>query len=163
MYIASEFILLGSHHRWGLLAAGAGLALLAFGISLWLSLGPGYDNPRPKWFAWAIGGVALSYIVVAAVAGAALGPVWAAGALGAGVIPMTAVSLLLAATRAKTAMTDAGLRDVSGGPEDTTPGMGLDEQSPLGDTSEHSPAILDPGSGESPQGDNRRSRRLPVR
>ena len=144
MYIASEMILLGSHHRWGLLVAGGALALGAFGLSLWLSVGGGQDHPRPRWFLWPIIGVALWYMAAAAVAWT-VGPEFAAAALAAGVIPMTAVSLLLATARAKTVRTAAGLSDASGGPEDPYPGIGLDDATPLGDTAEHSDVQEDPG------------------
>jgi hypothetical protein len=156
MYVASELILLGSHGRWGLLAAGGALALIAFISSLRLALG-GDDKPRPRWFYWAIGGVALCY-VPAAVAASALGVNWAAGALAAAVIPMTAVSLTLAVTRAKTGSTEAGLRDISGDRDDPAPGIGMDDQTRLGDTSEHSDAVGDPDSGESPPTHSRESR-----
>ena len=146
MYVASELILLGSHRRWSLLAAGGALMLIAFAMSLRLSLGKQQRGPRPRWFFWAIGGVALCYAVTAAVAGAALGPTWALGALAAGVIPMTAVSLLLATVRSKTVNTDSGMRDRSGDAADPAPGIGMDDDTPLGDTSEHSDAIYDPDS-----------------
>ncbi|HEY2319235.1 MAG TPA: hypothetical protein VGH67_13110 [Solirubrobacteraceae bacterium] len=140
VYIASELILLGSHHRWGLLAAGGALALFAFLTSLWLTLRRG-DGPRPRWFLWALGGVALCY-VPPAVAASQLGVQWAAGALAAAVIPMTAVSLMLATIRSKTRMSDDGhYRDVSGDGNDPAPGIGLDDETPLGDTDQHSDVI----------------------
>jgi hypothetical protein len=148
MYVASELILLGSHRRWSLLAAGGALMLIAFAMSLRLSLGEPQRGPRPRWFFWAIGGVAPCYAVTAAVAGAELGPTWALGALAAGVIPMTAVSLLLATVRSKTANTDSGMRDRSGDAADPVPGIGIDDDTPLGDTSEDADAIYDPNSAE---------------
>ena len=144
VYVASEAILLGSHHRWVLLAIGGALMLTAFGLSLRLSLGGHQENPRPRWFYWAVGGVALAYAVVATVAGLELGAVWALGALAAGIIPLTAVSLFLATVRSKTAATDSGLRDTSGDADDDSPGIGLDDQTPLGDTPEHSDALEEP-------------------
>jgi hypothetical protein len=149
--VASELILLGSHRRWYLLGAGAALMLLAFGVSLYLSLRGNNERPRPRWFFWAIGGVAMCYLVVAGTAWVVLGPTWALAAFAAGIIPMTAVSLLLATVRAKTAGTSSGLRDVSGDASDPLPGMGLDDQSPFGETSEHSDALYDPESAESLQ------------
>lgn len=140
VYIASELILLGSHHRWGLLAAGGALALLAFLASLWLAVHRD-DTPRPRWFLWAIAGVALCY-VPPAVAASALGVQWAAGALAAAVIPMTAVSLTLAIIRSKTRATEDGhYRDISGDSDDPAPGIGLDDETPLGDTNQHSDVI----------------------
>jgi hypothetical protein len=61
---------------------------------------------------------------------------------------MTAVSLLLATVRSKTVSTDSGLRDRSGDAADPEPGIGIDDDTPLGDTSEHSDAIDDPESAE---------------
>lgn len=141
VYVASELILLGSHHRWYMLAAGGALMLIAFGLSVRLSLGGKQHNPRPRWFYWVIAGVALCYIVVAAVAGAALGPIWALGSLAAGIIPLTAVSLWLATVRSKTVSTPSGLRDASGDAADPIPGIGLDDATPMGDTSEHSDVV----------------------
>jgi hypothetical protein len=140
VYVASELILLGSHHRWGMLAAGGALALIAFLSGVWLALRRDDRHPRTRWFYWAIGGVALCY-VPAAIAASQLGVEWAAGALAAAIIPMTAVTLLLAVVRGHTTATDAGLTDISDDRDDPAPGIGLDDQTPLGDTSEHSDAI----------------------
>jgi hypothetical protein len=149
VYVASEFILLGGDGRPVLLAVGGALALIAFITSLWLALGKS-DHPRPRWFFWAIGGVALCY-VPSAVAASALGVKFAAAALAAAVIPMTAVSLLLAIVRGKTAPAEGGLRHTSGDRDDPAPGIGLDDTTPLGDTSEHSDAWDDPDSVEIPR------------
>jgi peptidoglycan/LPS O-acetylase OafA/YrhL len=140
VYIASELILLGSHHRWPLLAAGGAMMLIAFGLSVRLSLGNRREHPVPSWFYWAVAGVAFCYIVAATAAGLSLGPTWALGALAAGIIPMVAMSLLLATVRSKTVATDSDWRDVSGDSKDPAPGIGLDDKTPLGDTSEHSTA-----------------------
>jgi hypothetical protein len=148
VYIASELILLGSHHRWSLLAAGGALALIAFLSSLWLAL-HGDDSPRPRWFFWAIGGVALCYVPPAVAAGS-LGVTWAVGALAAAIIPMTAVSLTLAVIRAKTRVTPEGVRDVSGDAGDPAPGIGMDDETPLGDTDQHSDVVERHEAGESP-------------
>lgn len=144
VYVASELILLGSHHRWGLLAAGGALALIALLSSLWLALRED-GHPRPRWFYWVIGGVALCY-VPSAVAASTLGVEWAAGALAAAIIPMTAVSLLLAIVRGKTGVTETGLQDMSGDADDTAPGIGMDDETPLGDTNQHSEDILGEGA-----------------
>jgi hypothetical protein len=102
------------------------------------------------WFYWAIAGVLLCYATSAAAA-ATLGLIWAA---------MTAVSLLLATTRGQTAGTESGPRDTSGDHEDAFPGIGMDRETPLGDTSEHSDALDDANSAESPPRDSRRARRI---
>jgi hypothetical protein len=138
VYIASELILLGSHHRWFLLVTGGVLMLIAFGLSLHLTLRHRREHPVPRWGYWAIGGVAACYIVAATAAWLSLGPTWALGALAAGIIPMTAVSLVLATVRTKTLASDSGRRDASGATDDPIPGIGLDDETPLGDTAEHS-------------------------
>jgi hypothetical protein len=143
VYVASELILLGSHGRWALLVAGGALALLAFLSALRLALRRHDRHPRAQWFYWAVGGVALCY-VPSAIAASALGVEWAAGALAAAIIPMTAVSLLLAVVRQHTDVTENGLRDIAGDRDDPTPGIGMDDVTPLGDTSEHSDAIDEP-------------------
>jgi hypothetical protein len=139
VYVASELILLGSHRRWELLVPGIALALIAFGMALrWALRRDG--RPRPRWFVWAVGGVAAYYLASAAAA-ALVGPGYVVAALLAGVIPMTAAALLLATVRAKTAEEDGRLRDVSGERDDAFPGIGLDDATPLGDTSEHAEDI----------------------
>jgi hypothetical protein len=143
VYVASELILLGSHRRWAMLTAGLALAVLALASALWLALRRDSTHPLPGWFYLAIAGVAACYAVTAIAAGH-LGLGWAIGALAAGTIPMTAVALLLASLRRKTVRTEAGARDASGDRDDPLPGIGLDEASPLGDTSEHSDAWGDP-------------------
>ena len=103
VYVASELILLGSHRRWSLLAVGGALMLIAFAMSLWLSLGK--------------------------------------GPLAAGVIPVTAVSLTLATVRSKTVSTPWGLSDCSGDMADPAPGIGIESETPVGDTTEHSDTV----------------------
>jgi hypothetical protein len=159
VYIASELILLGSHHRWPLLVAGIALVLAALASALWLALRSDLKHARPRWFYFAIGGVALCYAVPAVVA-SRLGTTWAIGVIAAGAIPMTAVSLLLGTIRTKTVPTQSGLRDNSGDHEDSSPGIGMDDETPLGDTSEHSDALDDPDSAESPSHASRQSRPL---
>jgi hypothetical protein len=142
--LASELILMGSDGRWGMLVAGGVLALVAFGVSLRLALGDASDRPRPPWLGWAVAGVAGFYVLIAAAAASA-GPEYAAVGLMAGVIPMTAVSLMVAALRSKTVASDEGRPQDAAAADhrDPFPGMGVDEGSPLGDTSQHSAAIED--------------------
>jgi hypothetical protein len=143
IYVASELILMGSDGRWGMLLAGAALALIAFGLSLRLALGGSTDRPRPRWLALAVGGVAGFYVLVAAAAATA-GPEYAVAGLMAGVIPMTAVSLMVAALRSKTVESDEGLEDTAAADhEDPFPGMGIDDAAPLGDTSQHADLVED--------------------
>ncbi|MEA2395538.1 MAG: hypothetical protein QOJ82_3429 [Solirubrobacteraceae bacterium] len=127
LYVASLLILMGGTSTWTVLAVGATLSLAACATALHLALRRRPDRPRPGWFAWAIGGVALFYVVCAAVATATMGVVYGVAALMAGVIPMTAVALLLATARAKTATTEEGVRDASvEDHRDPFPGIGID-------------------------------------
>jgi hypothetical protein len=143
MYIGSELILLGSTGRPGMLIAGGALALTAFALSVYLALRRSPDHPRPPMFLWALGGVALFYVVAAAAA-SLIDPEYALPALAAGIIPMTAVSLLLATLRSKTVLADGHLQDLSAADnEDPFPGIGMDDLTPLGDTPEHSEALND--------------------
>jgi hypothetical protein len=140
VYLGSELILLGSHRRWGMLAAGMALALIAFAGSLWMALGRGAKGPRPEWFWAAVGGVALWY-VLAAIAAATAGVQYGVAAIAAGIIPMTGLSLWLAVVRQKTVVEGGHLHDRSAAAsDDPHPGIGLDDETPLGDTPEHSDA-----------------------
>jgi hypothetical protein len=141
VYVASEFILIGSDGDAGMLIAGAALALIAFGLSLYLALGRqdrDQPRPRPALAVWAVVGVGILYVLMA-IAAATAGVEYGAAALAAGVIPMTAVSLTIAVTRQKTVATEHGMRDLSSDDaQDPHPGIGMDDQTPLGDTPEHS-------------------------
>jgi hypothetical protein len=151
VYLGSELILLGSHRRWGMLAAGMALALIAFAASLWMAVGRGAKGPRPGWFWAAIGGVALWY-VLAAIAAATAGVQYAAAAVAAGIVPMTAVSLWLAVVRQKTVVEGGRLRDRSAAAgDDPHPGIGLDDETPLGDTPEHSDAYEQETQARAPE------------
>jgi hypothetical protein len=142
VYIASLLILMGGRGKWTVLAVGGAIALLACVTAVHLAVRRRPDHPRPGWFGWAIGGVALFYVICAAVATATMGVVFGVAALMAGVIPMTAVALLLATTRAKTVQApDGGARDASvDDHEDPFPGIGMDDETALGDTPEHAGA-----------------------
>jgi hypothetical protein len=55
--------------------------------------------------------------------------------------PLTAVALLVATTRSKTVGADDARREAAADAEDDPfPGMGMDDHTPLGDTSQHSDA-----------------------
>jgi hypothetical protein len=142
VYVASLLILMGGRGKWTVLAVGGTLALAACATAIHLALRRRPGRPRPRWFVWAIGGVALFYVVCAAMATATMGVVFGVAALAAGAIPMTAVALLLATTRAKTVTGPRGEpRDVSAADErDPFPGIGLDDRTALGDTPEHAGA-----------------------
>jgi hypothetical protein len=131
VYVASELILIGSDRRWGMMVAGGLLALLAFGLSAYLALRD-WGGPRPAWFAWAVGGLAAFYVLVAGFASLA-GTDYTLAALMAGVIPLTALSLVLAIARTKTEASGGRLRDVSASDhEDPFPGVGLDDEGAFG-------------------------------
>jgi hypothetical protein len=140
IYVGSEFILIGSSGDAGLLIAGGALALLAFALSLYFATRAD-DRPRPPLLLWAIAGVGLFYVLTA-IAAATAGVSYAAAALAAGIIPMAAVSIVVAMVRDKTVADEGGrLRDRSAeDSEDPAPGIGVDDETPLGDTPEHSKA-----------------------
>jgi heme A synthase len=95
---------------------------------------------RPRSVKAAMFGVCGFYLLTA-VAGAAAGPEYSVAALLAGVIPLSALALLTAKILDKTAVADGHLHDASTDDgRDTTPGIGLDDETPLGDTPEHSDA-----------------------
>jgi hypothetical protein len=122
------------------LALGVTLLMVALGIGLWLALAGHRDRPRPRGYGWWLVGVAAWYLV-AAIAGATLSWWYAVAALLAGAIPLTATAVWLATARSKTVGTDERPADVS--PEahdDPFPGIGMDSETPLGDTPEHSDA-----------------------
>jgi peptidoglycan/LPS O-acetylase OafA/YrhL len=119
--------------------AGAGLAILGFALALWLAFGR-RDRPRPAGLAWLLPAAAVFYVVCAVVAATA-GPAYAVAALAAGVIPATAAALLIATARTKTAGDDEHPRDLASSATDAPlPGIGIDSETPLGDTPEHSDA-----------------------
>jgi lysylphosphatidylglycerol synthetase-like protein (DUF2156 family) len=124
--IASLLILMGGRGRWDLLAAGMALALIVAIVAVYLAIGRRPARPRPRWFSWALGGVAAFYVVCAVVASLA-DPLYAIAALAAGLIPLTAVALLLATLRSKTVEQDGTIKDTSvDDHEDPRPGIGLD-------------------------------------
>ena len=120
----------------GALIGGALLILIGFALALYLALSK-HTGPRPRSAVFAVAGCAAIYIVLAAAASVA-GSEYSLAALAAGVIPLTAVSLIVATVRLKTAHGDAD--------DDPVPGLSLDDETPLGDTSEHSDALDAHGS-----------------
>jgi hypothetical protein len=139
VFVASELILNGGHPTWhpGELVAGLVLASIAFGLALWLAAGPWRGHPKPRGLYWLIGFTTLCYGLAAVAAGVFAGAAFAVAALAAAIIPLTAVALWIATARAKTVEKDGRLRDVSADDhEDPFPGVGLDQEVPLGDTPE---------------------------
>jgi hypothetical protein len=93
---------------------------------------------------WAIAGMVVFYVLVGLAASAA-GIEYGLVGVAAGVIPLSAVALLLATMRSRTAESDGRLRDDSGDPDhDPFPGLGMDDQTPLGDTPDHSDSFDEP-------------------
>jgi peptidoglycan/LPS O-acetylase OafA/YrhL len=119
-----------------------GLALIfgAFGLAMYMAFGRWGHRPRPTGVVWLIPAAAVFYVLCA---GAAVisGGEYVVAAVLAGFIPMTAATLLVATARAKTVGDDEHLRDVTGeANDDPFPGIGADDETPLGDTPEHSDA-----------------------
>jgi hypothetical protein len=135
VYVGSIFVLMGSQ-RFSLLVVGLGIIALAFGIALHLASRrePGRPPPAPLWAI--LGGIALFYLVAAAVA-APLGAAYAIAALLASLIPMTAVTLAFATARNRTHASGGRLHDPTAEEEDDPlPAVGMDDATPLGDTPE---------------------------
>jgi hypothetical protein len=131
VYPGSLFILMGSSgdsSRPGLTAIGIALVVIAFAAALVLAYRRWHTDPR---FLWAMGGVIGFYVVCAIPAAVWLGPAYATATLLAGTIPGTAAAIVLA-----TARTDPG--------EGALPTLDVDDETPLGDTPEHSDAEGDP-------------------
>jgi hypothetical protein len=114
---------------------GVLIALAGFGLSLYLAYGRSRGRPAARGVSWLVPATAVFFAAVAAAA-ALSGGKYVIAALGAALIPLTAVALIIATTRSKTVGADAAA-------EDPYPGIGIDEGTPLGDTSEHSDADAD--------------------
>jgi hypothetical protein len=156
VYIGSELIVMGGRGRWELLVPGLVLCAGAFCTGLYHATRPEPGNPRPDWFWWAIGGLIALYLLQA-IAAATVDADWFVPAFLAATIPGSALVFMLATIRQKTVQDGGRLRDASA--EDHTdpfPGIGIDDDSPLGDTSEHSDVIDDPAF--TPEGYRRRRR-----
>lgn len=121
------------------LIPGIVLVVGAAGASLWLALGHRRDRP-PTGTAWLVAGTVVFYLLCAGAAMAA-GGAYAIAAMAAGLIPLTAAALLSAASRVKTVSRGDHRDDASAAAsDDPFPGIGGDDATPLGDTSEHSDA-----------------------
>jgi hypothetical protein len=136
MYVASLLILMGGtgDGRPPFLIVGGGVALIVCGTSVYLATRGAADRPSHRGFDWALAGVALFYVAVA-IAASAAGPEYALAGIAAGIIPLTATALLVATARSKTTKHGGRLRDASADASaDPFPGIGIDEDTELGET-----------------------------
>jgi hypothetical protein len=140
MSLSSLLILMGlSQWEWDALGLGIAGAVGVFAIALYLATRAWDDKPKPRWFGLAIGGVAAFYAICAAAAAVA-DPTYAVIALLAGLIPASALLLLIATMRAMTEGDEEHRVDRTGEAIEQPPGIGMDDETPLGDTPEHSDA-----------------------
>jgi hypothetical protein len=142
VYVGSVFVLMGSQ-REDMLVVGACLIVLAWGLAVWLALRPEPGRPRPRIVDWTLGGIAAFYVITA-IAAAPLGPDYVVACLAAGLVPMTAVAIVMATARRKTEVGPDGLRDASEEDMSPLPGVGFDDDAPLGDTPDHGAEDEDP-------------------
>ncbi|MDX6731317.1 MAG: hypothetical protein QOC54_1265 [Baekduia sp.] len=138
VFVGSLLILNGSHPTWRPweLVVGIALPVIACGLAIYLATGPEAGKPRVRGSYWFLTGTFAFYAVAALAALFALGIDEAIAVLLAGLIPMTAVALWLAHVRQKTRTTpDGALVDTAADDHtDPVPGLGADDQRPLGDT-----------------------------
>jgi hypothetical protein len=136
--IGSLAVLRGASGEWrpGLVIGGLVLMIGVLVTGVRWALRRSDGRPLHPAFYWAIGGTAAFY-VLAAIAALAAGPAYAVAALAASIIPLAAVALIIATTRDKTTVEDGRLVDASAGAEDDPfPGIGLDQDTPAGESSE---------------------------
>ena len=135
VYIGSLLVLMGSQ-RADLGVVGIALVLIAFGGATYLAVRPSPGNPPPRGFAALMAGLGAFYLISAAAA-AVLGPEYALAALLAGTVPATAAALTYATARRKTRLREDGhLEDLSVEGDSPFPGVGMDDETPLGDSPE---------------------------
>jgi hypothetical protein len=139
VFVASILILNGAHGRrdTGEVIAGIALALLAFAVASYLAVGPFPGRRSPSVAGYAlIGGVVLFYLVTAIVAWISVGLGAAVATLLAALIPGTAAAAWLATTRTKTPRREVTRDPAADDRDDPFPGLGMDDERPLGDTPE---------------------------
>jgi hypothetical protein len=147
VYVGSLLVLMGSQ-RWDLMIAGIALISSAFLLSVHLAQRPGRGQVRSPTYRWAMIGLATFYGGLAIVALVLLGSAYALAVLLGGLIPATAVSLLFATVHRRTVASERSLEDRSADDDDDPlPGVGMDDDTPLGDTSELSEVQEDPMVG----------------
>jgi hypothetical protein len=131
IYVASLFVLMGAQ-RAQLGVVGMSILLIGFGVAIYLAIRPARGMAPPKGFAPLMGGLGAFYLVAAAAA-ARLGPEYALAALLAGTVPTTAATLTYATARRKTRQREDGrLEDLSVEDDSPLPGVGIDDETPLG-------------------------------
>jgi hypothetical protein len=144
VYFASLMILMGGSGKPGQLVAGAILAVLGLGIALYLAL-RGWPRGRPPTIVWALLGGVVAFYVLSAIAAATLDWEYVVAALAAGVIPLTAASLIVATARVKTVEEGGRLRDKTAADhEDPFPGIGVEDERELGESTQYSDATATP-------------------
>jgi hypothetical protein len=119
-----------------------GIVLILTGAlgAVWMAFGRWSERPQVGGVAWLVPATVAFYIACA-IAGLAAGHKYAIAAIVAGLIPFTAVTLLTATVRSKTVAGDGARRETTAASSsDPAPGIGADDETPLGDTAEHSDA-----------------------
>jgi hypothetical protein len=149
--VASLLLLMaGSSDKPVLFWTGLALALIGFAAALYLAFAPWPGHPLPRGMVWTMGAGVAFYAIIAA-AGAIIDADLGVAALLAGIVPLTALGLILATIRAKTFETEDGVVDAAReDSDDPRPGIGLDRETPLGDTPEL-PDDLEPGPHDKPR------------
>jgi hypothetical protein len=132
--LASLLILVGIGGKWNPegFIPGLAIVLIGCGFSLYLAYGRRGDRPPPRGVAWLVP-LTAGFYAAAGAAAAFAGGAYVLAAAAAALIPLTASALIDATARRKGPAAD-------GDHEDPFPGIGPDEDTPLGDTSEHSEA-----------------------
>jgi peptidoglycan/LPS O-acetylase OafA/YrhL len=138
----SLLILVGLGGEWNPvgLIPGILIVLVSLGISLYLAYGRPSEHPRASGVSWLVPATAVFYVAVATAA-AFSGSRYVMAAVAAAGIPLAAAALIVATSRSKTAGSDDARGDTTAADDDDPlPGIGMDENTPLGDTAEHSDA-----------------------
>ena len=137
MSFASLLLLMGLG-SWDPIAliVGIAIAVAVFAASLFVATRRLGDRPAPG-LGWLMGALGAFYAIAAIVAATA-GPEYAVAAMLASLIPYSAALLLYATARSKTHEEEGRRRDAAADDLDPWPGIGTDDETPLGDTPEHS-------------------------
>jgi hypothetical protein len=143
IYLGSLFILVDSR-AWWMYPIGAVGVLGAFIFAVRMATKPEPNRPLTRGTLLALAGVGIFYAICAVVASTA-GWQYGLVAAVAGTLPGTAVALIVAGARRKTRAGDDRLLDESRDRhDDPYPAIGMDDETPVGTTTEHSDAEGDP-------------------